>query len=85
MTEESKNNKPRRKMDLRFYTIFWWVVLVLCVLALVLMAGSGLVVDEANTSTIAAFLPISVPLTEARLYLPNTACTVLRNLYFTKN
>jgi len=56
MTEENKSKKPRRKVDIRFSTIFWWVVLILSVLALVIMAVSGLVVDEANISSIAAFL-----------------------------
>ena len=56
MTEENKSKKPRRKMDIRFSTIFWWVVLILSVSALVLMAVSGLIVDAANTSSIAAFL-----------------------------
>lgn len=56
MTEEKRTKKPRRKMDIRFYTIFWWMVLTLSVLALVLMAVSGLVVDQANASSAATFL-----------------------------
>lgn len=56
MTEENRTKKPRRKIDVRFYTIFWWLVLTLSVLALVLMAVSGLVVDQTNTSSVAEFL-----------------------------
>ena len=56
MTEEKTVKKTRRRIEIRFYTIFWWAVLVLCVLGLVFMAISGLVVDQGNTSFAALFL-----------------------------
>lgn len=43
-------------MKIRFYTIFWWVILILSVWALVLMAISGLVADLGNTSIVALYL-----------------------------
>jgi len=56
MTTEKTAKKPRRRNDIRLYTIFWWIVLTLSVTSLVLMAASGLVVDQDNNSSVAVFL-----------------------------
>lgn len=55
MSISEGRSRRRRRLNIRFYSIFWWGVLSLSILLMLLIAVAGISFDESNQSMVSAF------------------------------